>query len=131
MTNSVLLGRGQVWYVNFPFEEDPTKSKERPCVVVGWSNLEPNNDHMLWLMPIYTFDNNSSRAKRNDILLDDFGADFLRKGSYLRVSRIFSIGMWNFNSKDNYVGTLPSAVINIAMEEMIKVFERKGPFLGS
>lgn len=129
MTNSILLGRGQVWLVEFPFEEEPSKSKMRPCLIVGWSNLEPENDQMLWLMPIYTFDNNSHKAKRNDILLDSYEVEFLRKGSYLRVSRIFAVGLGKFTEKDNYIGTVENSIINIAIDEVIKVFERTGPFL--
>ena len=31
---------GEVWTVDFPYEDDPTKSKERPCVILNVEKLE-------------------------------------------------------------------------------------------
>jgi hypothetical protein len=31
---------GEVWSVDFPYEDDPTKSKIRPCIIIDVDNLE-------------------------------------------------------------------------------------------
>jgi len=31
---------GEVWYIDFPFEDDPNQSKKRPCIVIDVDTLE-------------------------------------------------------------------------------------------
>jgi len=121
------LGRGQVWYTQFPFEDDLTKSKDRTCLIIGWSSFGLNDDQMIWVMPIFSFDGDSSKAKSNDILLDAFGIEFLKKGSYLRASRVAAVGPNNILKRDGYLGTVPVEVVNHAIDAMVKVIERKSP----
>lgn len=34
------MNLGEVWYVNFPYEEDPSQSSHRPCIILDVENLE-------------------------------------------------------------------------------------------
>jgi len=121
------IGRGQVWLVKFPFEEDLTQGKDRTCLILGWSEFGPNQDEMIWIMPISTFDGNKSKAKKSDLLLDPYSMDFLSKGSYLRTARVASVGPKSILSNMKYFGTVPKEVLELAAEATIRIFERRSP----
>jgi mRNA interferase MazF len=86
---------GEVWFVRFPFEEDPTQFKARPVIV-----MESSAGRVFVLSLMVT---THAPRDRFDVLLSDYSAAGLHKPSVVRTSRSMEIRVEDFL---HYIGTL-------------------------
>jgi PemK-like, MazF-like toxin of type II toxin-antitoxin system len=108
----IKISRGEIWRVKFPFQEDATKGKYRPCLILGFSELGANMDQKVWLMPFFSFEDGGT-PKENDFYIKNFKAFNLNEGSYLRTARIASVD-FNLISEGSFIGEADSELLDIA-----------------
>ena len=78
-----------MWMLEVPFIDDPTKSKNRPAMVVGWANLVGDGNPSILIAPITSF-GNGGLPSYGDVRLEA-EAIGLRSSGYVRASRPFTI----------------------------------------
>ena len=79
---------GEIWYVDFPFEDDPNQSKKRPCIVIDVEKLEVLAIKVTTHKPRDEFDIPILNWRQ-----------YLPEESYARVSQSVSISKKSFLKK--------------------------------
>lgn len=92
-----------VWYANFPYEEDPTIVKERPVIVL---NVEP-----LEVLSIKVTHHDVREYDKYDVPIEKWREAGLIKPSVARISKAIYL---NNNAFTNMIGQLhPDDIVNI------------------
>jgi hypothetical protein len=103
-----LIQQGQVWMLEVPFIDDPTKSKNRPAMVVGWANLNGDGNPSILIVPITSFGNGGLPIS-GDVKLNAESIG-LRSNGYVRSSRPFTIHPRLLFQSRKPIGTVESDV---------------------
>lgn len=100
---------GEVWFVNFPLEEDPTRSLLRPVIVLG--------EDLFMFISVKVTSHRVRRYDSYDIEIIDWRAAGLRVPSTARVSKTIMLPQNNFLFK---VGDLTTR----DLRRIVETYER-------
>lgn len=80
-----------------PFNDSPDVTKHRPVVVVGWSNFTPQDDRVVLVVPVTSFEG-APKVKHGDVQLD-WQSCGLTKPSWARARRLWGADPRSFTGK--------------------------------
>ena len=87
---SLILSRGQIWQSLIPFSDIPA-AKGRPALVIGCSSPGRDQDEIVLMVPISTFDGDPRKARKGDIRIPDPAVCNLDAGSFVRARRLMAL----------------------------------------
>jgi hypothetical protein len=122
---SLLIQVGQIWWIKFPYSDDPAKHKLRPAAIMGWSKFGPNEDGKILVAAISSHQGQTVKARHGEILINDHTLVGLSKPSYIRPRMLFSIDV-SVIEGSNPLGTLQTAELIQALEEIAEMFQAPG-----
>ncbi len=115
------VARGEVWYAQVPYNDDPAQAKHRPTVVLGVSAMGTNQDQVVLVVPITSFGDGAG-PKGGDIELTDWQRFGLKKPSWVRARRLWGADPRVFDRRRGPVGSVSSSVMSAILLEVERLF---------
>jgi len=94
---SLTLAAGQVRAAKVPYTDDPAVTKHRPVVVIGWSKFTAQDDRVVLVVPVTSFDS-VPKPRNGDVELDHVACG-LSKPSWARARRLWGADPKVFTAK--------------------------------
>ncbi len=127
-SGQTLIQIGQIWNLMYPYNSDLADGKERPAVIVGWSEFGSNEHETIWFVPI-TAHSDGGRVLNSEISIDNPSAFNLTKASWIQPRSIYSIDKKSFPRGVKPFGTLPIEIMISIYEEMAYVVNPNSQFV--
>ncbi|MDH4620023.1 type II toxin-antitoxin system PemK/MazF family toxin [Brevibacillus sp. AY1] len=105
---------GEVWYAAFPYEEDETKTEERPVVII----VEDEGNGKVSVAKI----TKTSPRDQYDIVLKHWKSAGLKRPSVVRTSKVVQI---DISQIDNKKGELHEEDLEAVVESVLAYSEMK------
>ena len=118
---SFAVRRGEIWYAQVPFKDDPTQTKLRPVVVLGWSKQGGSQDSVILVVPVTSFGVGAS-PKEGDIEITNWPACGFNKPSWVRARRLWGADPQVFNVRRGPLGTVTNEVMSAILVEIERLF---------
>jgi mRNA-degrading endonuclease toxin of MazEF toxin-antitoxin module len=121
-SNSLLIHIGQLWIINIPHTDDPSKTDRRPAVIVGWSQFGENQDRVILFVPITTF-GGGGHPRSGDVKIPDPAQFGLSPNSYVHARRITPIHPILLTPNDGPKDSLDMGTMDKILKELETLFD--------
>ena len=114
--------RGQVWRALVPYNDEPVKGKERPVIVVGWSQMGQDQDNVVLVIPVTTFGDGGRPAEGDVEILDQQRGGLNKSPSWARARRVWGADPRCFDRRRGCTGTVTPEVMAAILVQIEKMF---------
>jgi hypothetical protein len=119
-----MLQVGQVWEIKIPYD-DATKFESRPAVVVAWSDFLPNQNWVIWFVPVTSHGSGGS-LKSDEISIKDLDSAGLTKSdSVIKARHVYSMSPTFLRSAGTYRGLIEAETLELVYGEIENVLTPK------
>lgn len=105
-----------------PYNEDPQNSKERPVLVIGWSDHGPGEDSVILVAPITNF-GSGGQARNGDIPILNWRRLGFAKPSWVRARRIWGASPAAFDRARGSLGSVTETEMSQVLTEVSNLFK--------
>lgn len=117
----VTVQRGQIWKTIVPFSGNNIGAKERPAAVIGWTAFGEEEHEGLFVVPISTFGNDATKARRGDVRPVNWVGSRLASGSFIRTRLPMMLSLRAFDFDSGPIGMLDPQDMSAILTELERI----------